>query len=306
MPSVDPHRLPPRLRGPVEVLEALVVEWRADRVGGLAAEVSFYAILSVFPGLLAVAALLGSIDPLFGAEVAGRVRADVLDALTTVLDLERGGTTYEAFEGLFDESSAGLLTVGLLAALWAMSRGFASLVKALDVAYDLEEHRPWLRLRLLAVGLSAGSVVVGAAVLTMIVVGPLLGAGAEVADVVGLGDAFATWWDWFRLPVTGLVLTAWLATIFHVAPNHRTPWRADVPGAVAAAVLALAASAGFRAYLEVAGAGNEVFGALGSAISLLLWLHLISLSVIVGGELNAILWLRRGEDPAEAPAPDQK
>lgn len=300
-PTLDPARVPRPLRSVVEIGRAMVHEWQHDRVGGLAAEMAFYSILSVFPGLLALAALLGLIDPIFGADVAADVEAEVIDAIATTLDLRSDSATLRTVRDLFDQSSTGLLTFGLLAAIWAVSRGFASLIKALDIAYDLEEHRPWLRLRLTALGLAVSSLLVGTIVLTMTVVGPLLGAGHEVADVVGLGSMFATFWDWFRLPTVFVIMLAWMATVYHVAPNHRTPWRADLTGAVTASLLVLAVSGGFRAYLEVSGGSNEVFGVLGSAISLLLWLYLMSLSMLVGGELNAILWARRREDPAEVP-----
>lgn len=274
-------------------------EWKQDRVSDLAAEVAFFSILSLFPGFLALAAVLGSIDPLFGSDVATNIEEEIIEFLRTTLELQEGGATLRAFQGLFDSTSPGLFTFGLAAALWAVSRGFASLIRALDVAYDLEEHRPWLRLRLTALALALGSLVTGALMLTMLVVGPLLGAGEDVADVVGLGSAFVTFWDVFRAPVAFVVMVLWMATVFHIAPNHHTPWRADVVGAVVSAVLALAVSLGFRLYLDLAGGGNEVFGVLGSAISLLMWLYLLSLSVLVGGELNAVLWVRQGRDKAE-------
>jgi membrane protein len=301
----DLDRLPAPLRSTVEVGRAMAREWRSDRVTDLAAEVAFFSILSLFPGLLALTALLGLIDPIFGADVAADVERDIVDALVNTLDLQEGSDTLRAFENLFDSRSPGLLTFGLVAAVWAMSRGFASLIRALHVAYDLQERRRWLRLRLTALALAVGSLVIGALLLTVMVLGPLLGAGEDVAEAVGLGSAFATFWDLFRAPVAFLVVVLWMATLFHVAPNHHTPWRADVIGAVVSALLALLVSLGFRVYISVAGGGNEVFGVLGSAISLLIWLYLLSLSVLIGGELNAVLWARKGMDKLEGRGPQK-
>jgi membrane protein len=266
----------------------LATEWRDDRVPDLAAEVAFYAILSLFPALLALAALLGILESLVGAEVAVETQTEAISFLRTILTSE-ANTTIEAVTDLFTESRPGLLTFSLLAALWALSRGFAALVRALDVVYDLTEERAWLRIRGTALGLAVGSIVAGAVMLSVLVVGPLFGTGEEIADEVGLGDAFVFLWDVFRLPVAFLMLVLWAATIFHLAPNHRTPWRNDVPGALVTGVLWVLFSGALRAYVEIAQRGNAVFGALGGVLIVMLWFWLLSLAVLIGAEVNQIL-----------------
>lgn len=274
----------------VSVVEELVEEWQADRVNGLAAEVAFFAILSVFPGLLALAAALGSLEAVVGADVADRVREAVLGAVRAFLATnEQTRGLVSSVEGLFHEQSSGLLTVGLVTAVWSASRGTAALIRALDLAYDLEERRSWLDIRLRALALAVGSVLTSAVMLTMLVVGPLLGRGPEVADLVGLGEVFAVLWDWFRPPLAFALLVGWAATVFHFAPNHHTPWRWDLPGAVLASVLWVLLSLAFRLYLDVAAGANEVFGTLGGALVALVWLYLVSIALLVGGEVNAIL-----------------
>ncbi len=274
--------------GPVHFARRLAQEWTDDRVPDQAATVAFYSILSLFPALLSLAAVLGALDSIVGAEVATRVETQVLDALRTVLTDDAGGTL-DAIGSVFDETSPGLLTLSLLLAIWTVTRGFAALVRALDIAYDLDEHRSWLRTRATAFGLAVGSVAAAAVMLTLLVVGPLLGSGEDVADTLGLGGAFVFAWDALRLPVAFLVLVLWAATIFHVAPDHHTPWRADLPGAVVTTVLWIVFSGGLRVYLAVATAGNAVFGTLGGVLIVLLWLWLLSLAVLLGGEINQLL-----------------
>ena len=278
----------------------LVAEWRHDRVPDLAAEVAFYGILSLFPALLAVAALLGVLDAVVGADVAEEVRSEVISFLQTVLTSE-ADDTIEAVEELFTGSSPGLLTFSAVAALWALSRGFAALIRALDVVYDLDELRPWARIRGTALVLSFGSVAMGAILLVLVVVGPLFGTGRDIADEIGLGDQFVFLWDVARLPFALVVVVAWAATIFHVAPDHHTPWRADLPGAVLTAALWLVFSGGLQLYLALAQQGNPVFGTLGGALIVLLWLWLLALAVMIGGELNQILLTRRS-GPVESVA----
>ncbi|MGH9182823.1 MAG: YihY/virulence factor BrkB family protein [Acidimicrobiales bacterium] len=283
-----------RVAEAVDIGRQLAREWRDDRLSGLAAEVAFFGVLSVFPALLATAALLGSLESIAGQAVSDRVEQGVLDVLDRFLTPEAAGVT-EAVRGLFAESRTGVLTAGVVLAVMATSRGFAAVIRALDVAYDLPPRPPWLRTRLKAIVLSIGSVVVAVVMLAMLVLGPLLGRGRGVAEAIGLGDAFATFWEVFRAPVAVAVLVGWAATVFHVAPNHRTPWRWDLPGAVVTGLLWLSASLGFRLYLVVAGEANQVFGLFGGALIVLFWLYLLGVGLLVGGELNAVLAKRRDQ-----------
>lgn len=277
----------------VAVAEELRHEWYDDRVSGLAAEVAFFGLLGLFPTLLVMAATLDSLDAVVGQEVAARAEEQVLDFLRRVLTDEAGGTI-DAVRDLFTGSDTGFLTLGIVVSLLGASRAFKGLVHALDVAYDLDERRSWLNLRLTALGLALGSAVVGSLILAMLVVGPLLGTGQDVADAIGAGQAFATFWDWVRWPTVVVLIVLWAATVFHLAPNHRTPWRSDVPGAVLTALLWALASLGFRAYLVFAAQTNEVLGALGGTLIMLIWLYLMSLGLLLGGEFNALLLERSG------------
>lgn len=272
----------------VRILRALFHEWHADRVAGLAAEVAFWGVLSVFPALLATAATLGILENFVGRDLADRAEERVVEYLRDILTQE-ASDTISAVENLFTSANPGLLTFSVLTAIWAVSRGFAAIIRALDVAYDLEEGRSFATTRLLAMGLALGSVLVGAAILGMVVVGPLFGTGHEVADAIGLGDVFATFWTWARWPVVLLVMVAWATTILHTAPNHRTPWRWDLPGAVLATVGWTLVSFGLRYYLAFSGDTNQVFGILGGSLIVLIWLYLLAVGLILGGELNAVL-----------------
>lgn len=275
-----------------------VDEWRADRVPDLAAQVAFYAVLSLFPALLAFTAALSVLDSVVGADVARRTEANVIDFLTSVLT-DEASSTIDAIVELFADDRTGLLTVSLLAAVWTLTRAFAALVRALDVVYDLDEHRSWLATRLTAIVLALGSVVAGSVMVAGIVVGPLLGTGQELAGDLGLGEGFGTMWNLLRIPAAFGLLVLYAATIFHIAPDHSTPWRADVPGAVITALAWVVFSGGLRLYVVTASAGNAVYGALGGVLVVLIWFWLLALAVMVGGQVNATLWQgRAGARPA--------
>jgi membrane protein len=286
-------RARPAVAATERTVRELVHEWQEDRVSGLAAEVAFFGVLSLFPALLAVTAALGGLGAIIGPEAAAQAEAEVVSLLRSVLT-DEADRTIDAVQELFEESSPGLLTIGLVTALWAASRGFAAVIRALDVAYDLDERRTWVGLRAVALALALGTVVVASLLLAMLVLGPLLGGGQEVADRIGLGGGFATFWDWVRWPTVAAAAIAWAATIFHVAPNHRTPWRWDLPGALLTAAAWLLVSVGLRGYLAVASGGNQVFGTLGGSLIVLLWLYLLAVGLLLGGELNAVLAHRAG------------
>ncbi len=266
-------------------------------MGGLAAEIAFFGMLSLFPALLALTSVLGLLDAFTSQDVADRAEEQVVDFLSGILSPEADGTI-GAVSDLFRQASPGVLTVSVVLALWAASRGFVALVRGLDIAYDLPEHRSWFRLRAVAVGLAFGSVVIGAVLLAMLVVGPLLGTGQAVADEIGLGAGFVTFWNWVRWPAVMVLATAWATTVFHIAPNHHTPWRWDLPGALVAAGAWITVSVGFRAYLAVAGDTNQVFGILGGGLIALVWFYLLAAGLLLGGEVNAIVAQRRREGPA--------
>lgn len=266
----------------------MVREWREDRVAGLAAEVAFWGLLSLFPLLLATAAALGLLEAVAGSEVAQDAEAEVIDWLQRILT-DDASETVDAVEDLFATSSPGLLTISVVGAIWAASRGFAAVIRALDVAYDLDETRSYVRTRVLAVAMALGSALIGALMLGILVVGPLLGTGRELADRYSLGDVFAVGWTWVRGPLGFLAIVAWAATVLHIAPNHKTPWRWDLPGAVLTTVAWGLLSFGFRLYIELAGETNQVLGVLGGSMITLLWMFLLAVGLLLGGELNAVL-----------------
>ncbi len=270
------------------VLRRLVRESNDDRLPGLAAETAFFAVLSIFPGLLVAVSLLGLLEAVVGADVAGEAQARVVDGLRLVLT-EQAADAVQAVEDLFETARGSLLTFAGLGALVTLSGGFAVAINALNLAYAVEERRSFVRRRLLGLGLALGTLVLLVLSLAVFVVGPLLGRGDRLADLLGLGAVFSFVWDVLRVPALVLVLVGWTATMYRVAPNRHTGWRDALPGAVLTTVLWLAASGGLRLYLELAADRNPVLGAFGGGIIVMLWAYLLSFAFLLGGELNAVL-----------------
>ncbi len=272
--------------------EDLYLEWSRARVGGLSAEIAFFALLGLFPAVVVFAAALGSLDVVISEGAAAETEQWVLDQVHEIFGSDN--TLRSTIGDLFDRSNAGLITVGVVLTMYASSRGFVAVVRALDVAYDNDERRSWLSTRVSGIGLTASTILVAALVAVMVVVGPLLGGGEEVADRLGAGSAFTTAWGWLRWPVVFTVVVLWATSVYHVGSQRRAPWRRELPGAVVGTVWWLVVSAGFGAYLELASSGvNAVFGLLGGGLSLLLWLYLLAMGLLSGAGLNLVLSRRR-------------
>lgn len=291
----------PRRQRILSFLTELVQELKRERMGALAAEIAFFSMLSLFPGLLMLAASLGYLDALIGQDLAQEAKRAVLDFANLIFTQEASGAI-EAVEGLFDSGQTGLLTVASVGALLSLSRAFSGVIDALNLAYDREERRSWWKRRLFGLGFALGALVMGTVLLATVVVGPLFGHGDDIASLIGVEGGFAFLWRYARWPVAALAVVAAITTLYHFAPNKgRTPWRADVPGAAVATGLSFLASFGVRVYVAIAGDTNPLLGALGGFSIILIWVYLLALSLLIGGEVNALLELRRGRRAGSEP-----
>ncbi len=206
--------------------------------------------------------------------------ADLHDAINRFIDqtfTSEAQGLRDAVDGLFLMQRPGLFSISIAIALFTVSRGFAGLIRALDVAYDVEESRGAVRLRLTALGLAIGTFATVAGATFLWVASREIGVPAIIRLVAALA-----------------VLIVWSATMFHIGPHHRTPWRYDLPGAGLAAIGWLVLSVGFGWYVRFAGSGNEIVGVAGAALLALTWLWAACLVFLLGAELNEIIADRAG------------
>ena len=259
-----------------DILQRTFAQVKSDNVPVVAGGVAFYIFLSLVPTLLAVIIVYGLVaDP----EDVRRQISDYLTALPSdAQDLIR-----TQLEAVTEQERSGLgvgLVASVVAAIYSASKGMQGLVAALNVAYDEEETRKFVRLRLTIFGLTL-AVIVGAAV----GVGGMAVLGS-VAEDLGTGGELAL--SVLRWPLLGVFLILGLAALYRYAPDRdRAKWRWVTPGALLAAVLWLLGSVAFSIYARVAGDFQETYGALFQVAVLLLWLLLSSYAIIVGAEFDA-------------------
>lgn len=294
----------------------VVGRFQRVRVMGLAAEMTYYALLSVFPLTAAFGAGLGFMERWVGPDAVAEAEATVLGALQAVFATE---VTREVFapmvRGLLRQERGGFALGSFLLALFLASRVFRSAIHTLDVTYGVAEWRGTVALWLLGFAFAVGAIVTGVVVLSMVVVGPLLGGGHAIAAWLDLGDAFSVFWYTVRWPMVFLVATAFLAALYRMGPNVRNRWSQTLPGALFGVVSMVLVSIGFRTYLSVAGVdAPQVADAdeavalaaqvIGAGLASLLWLWLVSVVVLTGGVVNAEVSRLRDELPPREVGPD--
>ncbi len=259
---------------------------KEDHVPLLSAGVAFYAMLAIFPALIALVTVYGLVaDP---AEVENQVEA-LVDAIGPAGEVIGG-----QMSNIAETSSAALsfgLVASLLAVLWTASSGMQGLVKATNVAYNEPEKRSFFRLRGLSLLMSLGAIVFVILAIVLIGVVPVV---IGFLGLGGTGQILAEVARWVLLLGAAVVF---LGVVYYFSPDRaRARWRWITPGALVATVLWIVGSVLFSFYVANFGNYNETYGALGGVIVLLLWLFLTSFVVLLGAEINAEIELQTEKD----------
>lgn len=310
-PPAEPQGSPPPTDHPIAVspnnldrttwwyaIRRTVREFRDDDCLDLAAGLTYYSVLSLFPALAALLSLVAIIgDPQTAVatltstvgQVAGSSVSDSLEPI--LVDLSRSS-----------DAGWGLL-LGLVGALWTASGYVGAFGRAMNRIYEVPEGRPIWKLRPAMLALTA--LVVSLAALTLVglvISGPVADA---VGSTIGLGDLAVTLWGIIKWPVMALIVASIVALLYYFTPNVRVgSFRWISPGAVVAILIWAAGSALFAVYVANFTNYDKVYGSLAGAIVLLLWLWLTNLALLFGAELNAEL--ERGRElEADQPAEEE-
>jgi len=234
--------------------------WREaldDDVPGLAAQLSYYFFLALFPALLFLLAL-ASFFPL------GNVTDDVASSLGPFVSPQVLELIQEQMRRLANNENGGLLTFGVAAALWSSSAALVSIVGALNRAYDIEEGRPWWKVRLVAIGLTLGVAVIVLVALSLVLGGPAL--AERLGQTTGWGAPFEWAWLVLQWPLVFALVTTGIGLIFYFGPDADQDWVWISPGAVAATILWLFVSLLFKLYIANFTDYEGSYGTVGGVI----------------------------------------
>ncbi len=265
------------------VLRKTMHEFSEDKATDLAAALTYYAVLSIFPAALALVSLLG---------VVGRAEESVdtvLRVMNPLVSEQMLGTVGPALREIAQSDAAGFaLITGLLAALWTASGYVGAFARAMNAIYEIEEGRPFWKLRPLMMGLTLIAVTMSALVLLMLIVsGPL---AESIGEVVGLGDAAVTAWSIVKWPILGAFVILVVALLYYATPNVQQPkFRWISLGSAVAIVVWVLASVGFAFYVANFGSYNKTYGSLAGVVVALLFLWITNLALLFGAELDAEL-----------------
>jgi membrane protein len=274
------------------VLKRVFADIGRKNLSIIAAGVSFYAMLSIFPALAAIVALYGFVaDPAtvqhqiaeIQGVIPGEARKLLLDQLQAIVTAPR--------------AKLGLgLIVGLGVALWGARSGVVTLITALNIAYEEEEKRSLLRFQLAAMAMTLGTVVFAIVALTMIALVPAL------IGFLPFPEAWKTGVSLVRWPILGVLVAIGLAAVYRFAPARTKPkWRWVSWGASLATGLWILGSVAFSVYVSKFGNYDKTFGSLGAVVILLTWFYLSSFAVLMGASLNAELERQTARDTTREP-----
>ncbi len=273
-----------------DILWRTYEEFGNDRVMAVAAGVTFYALLALFPAIAALVSIYGLFaDPstieshlsaLSGFLPSGAM--EIISEQVKRIASQGGGTLGFSF------------IIGLVVSLWSANAGMKAIIDALNIVYEEEEKRSFIALNVQSLTFTFGAILFVLLAIGGIVVVPI------VLDFVGLGGTAETLLSLARWPVLLLVVLTGLAVIYRYGPSRdKAQWKWVTPGSLLAAVLWLAGSLLFSWYVANFGSYNETYGSLGAVIGFMTWIWISTIVVLLGAELNAEIEHQTAKDSTD-------
>ncbi len=245
---------------------------------GMAAQLAYYFFFSLFPALLFLIAV-ASYFPIT------RLIDEVVRTLGQFAPPEFVTIVTDQITKISNDEQGGLLTLGILTALWSSSTAMTAIIDTVNHAYGVEEGRSWWKVRLVAVALTMGVAIFVLASFALIIVGPQL--AEPLANALGLGAALEWAWQILEWPIAFALAAFGIAMVYYFAPDVDQEWSWLVPGMLFATVVWFSASLGFRYYVINVTHYTETYGALGGAMVLLLWFYISGFVLLLGAVMNA-------------------
>ena len=265
-------------------LKRTATEFKDDNLTDWAAALTYYGLLSLFPGLIAMISIVGLIGDPKGA-------TDTITEIVTAIGPQSAAETFAGpIESVAsDRGTAGTAFIfGLAVALWSASGYVGAFIRASNVIYETEEGRPFWKLRPLQIAVTLIMVLLAVMlVIGLVLTGPVVDA---VAEPIGIGSTAVAIWNIAKWPAMAAIFVLMISVLYYASPNAKIRgFRWVTPGSVVAIVVWAIASAAFALYVAYFGSYDKVYGTLGGLVALLVWLWISNLAILFGHQLNAEL-----------------
>ncbi len=246
----------------------------------MAAALSYYFVLSLFPSLIFLSAIVAYLP-------VPNLFDQALSMMARFLPPDSMGLVSRVLSDVITPNRGTFLSFGILGTLWTASGGFAAAIEALNIAYDVEDDRPFWKTRPLAVGLALVTGALMLVALSVMIVGPRF--GEWLAGRIHLSYLFVVLWPYIHWSIAiGFAILA-VEALYFLAPNVKQRFLATLPGAVLAVGCWLALSYLLGLYFRHFANFNKTYGTLGAGIALMTWLYWTGFAMLVGAELNSEL-----------------
>ena len=262
----------------------------------MAAGLSYYFVMSLFPLLIVFAAAVAYLP-------VPNLFDQALGFASRFMPHESMGLVKAVLRQVITPHRGKFMSFGIVGTIWAASGGFSSMMEALNVAYDVPESRPFWKTRPLAIGLTFLIGILLVIALAIMLVGPNF--GAWLAAKVGLGSVFIAVWPYLRWSIAVAFAVLAIELIYFLAPNVRQRFRRTLPGAALAVACWLLLSWVLGIYFQHFTNLNKTYGTLAAAIALMVWLYWTAFAILLGGEINADLLHEDGRRLALKEAAEQ-
>ena len=271
-----------RKKGFFDFIIYFIVKIRDDDIFALAAQLAYYLILSFFPFLIFLLTLVGfsNLDSM-----------EVLGALRAILPTSAFELIYNVIIEVIEKQNTGLLGASLLLVVWSASSAFRAVIKGINKAYGLNENRSFIKRAFIAIICTFALAFVIMLTLVMLVFGRLI--GELLASYLPFPSVVYKVWNFLRYVLVVFMMILIFASIYRYTPSKRLMWREVLPGAISCTGGWLIVSLGFSFYINNFSNYSKIYGGLGAVIILITWLYLTSIILILGGEINSVIVIRK-------------
>lgn len=266
----------------VQVGQTVSARVGRNDVSGNAAQLAYYMLFSIFPMLLIAATLLAYLH-IDKDSVFNMIKEFAPDQIMDFLE--------ENLNTLLTQKNGGLLSIGIIATLWSASNGMNAVMKSLNKAYGVTNKRNYVVQRLLSMFFTLAMLATVGATLLLLVFGQQI--GMFLINHLNFSEDFLSFWNNLRWTVTLVVIFVVFTFLYWVAPNRRSTLISVLPGALFSTIGWTIASVGFAYYVNNFGNYSATYGSIGVIIILMLWFYLTGIILMIGGELNATLAIRK-------------